>query len=663
MRNLLILSICLLLPIIFWSQNANQSDFDQSIEQVDSLMNLRQFQQPLVTLRRMLDNDFDQLTDHQKTEIYYRLHLIYRAPELDKIDSTIYYLKKEILLLSEDSLLWTRNMALGDRLMHLARHQEADSAFRAALRRIAFAPSIRDSIMVYSRIGYIAGLQGNFEEYLSQIEIITNIANASKDKKMMALAAFERANFYWTSRNMDGFAEQLPEFKSAINAGNDSVQIFISSQMLGNYYLSVSNNLDSAAYYFQRAVNHSNDHLLPVEKYINLVYLGDTQRHQGKLAEAKTNVRKAIEGLKAKGFSESDRMGFAYNVMGYILEAEKDFEGAKKFYKAALKINENSNFLPQQKDKLEDLIRISKIQNNHSEAVEYLEKLMVIKDSIASDFYKKQIAETETRLGLTIKEKELEAKNLQIDQQKNQQTLYLVLIGFLGFLLLGAWLAFQRMQKDKQTIAEQKELVEQSLQEKEFLLKEIHHRVKNNLQIISSLLDKQARISADKALQKMMREGQDRIQSMALIHQNLYESDSLSVIKIKNYINELTQNISSAHHSPNQKIDVKINADDSKLDIDTAIPLGLILNELLTNAFKHAFRNKAKGHIKIDFVEQQKHKYALKVEDDGRGFQKEVLSKKSRSLGLNLVRGLVRQLDGNLQFSSSEKGTVYSINF
>ena len=227
---------------------------------------------------------------------------------------------------------------------------------------------------------------------------------------------------------------------------------------------------------------------------------------------------------------------------------------------------------------------------------------------------------------------------------------------FLGFF------AYNRIRSGKKEIEHQKEKVEQSLIEKEVLLKEIHHRVKNNLQIISSLLDEQARSSSDAQLKKMMKEGQDRVQSMALIHQNLYQSDNLSGINIRAYINELTKNISHSQAAA-QNVEIALDVDDAKLDIDTAIPVGLILNELITNAFKYAFAGKETGKISIGFHENADKKYLVEVADNGIGLPNDFDIRKAKSLGLNLVQGLVRQLDGTMKFTGSAQGTNFELQF
>lgn len=280
----------------------------------------------------------------------------------------------------------------------------------------------------------------------------------------------------------------------------------------------------------------------------------------------------------------------------------------------------------------------------------------------------RQEATAAAEVKLRLREKELEFERaeqeseLQVAKAEGRQNLLLSLLGgVLLALVLGVYF-YRRVQSAKKKVEAQKALVDQSLVEKEVLLKEIHHRVKNNLQIISSLLDEQARTSSDEQLKKMMREGQDRVQSMALIHQNLYQSDNLAGIEIKAYINELTKNITHSQ-AGGKDIAIELNVNDAKLDIDTAIPIGLILNELITNCYKYAFAGKETGVIAITFQEIGDKKYDVHVKDNGTGLPADFDSRKAKSLGMNLVEGLVRQLDGAMKFSSTEGGTEFQLQF
>ncbi len=206
------------------------------------------------------------------------------------------------------------------------------------------------------------------------------------------------------------------------------------------------------------------------------------------------------------------------------------------------------------------------------------------------------------------------------------------------------------------------EKLNSSLAEKEFLLKEIHHRVKNNFQIISSLLNLQAQSISEPASREKYTESIHRIKAMAIIHELLYKSKNLSIIKIKDYLNELVSYLADTYNIDKHiHVNLKINVQKQFIEIDKAIPCGIIINELVTNSFKYAFKNTNKGIINIFFTEKQ-NQYSLVVSDNGDGFINPTNVKNNNTLGLELVNSLVEQLEGTLK-TETKKGTTFTISF
>ncbi|MBN2103605.1 response regulator [bacterium] len=212
--------------------------------------------------------------------------------------------------------------------------------------------------------------------------------------------------------------------------------------------------------------------------------------------------------------------------------------------------------------------------------------------------------------------------------------------------------------EDQRKAAEQQ--IRASLIEKETLLKEIHHRVKNNLQIIMSLLNLQSASIRDKQALKIFKESRQRIHSIALVHEKLYKSKNFSEIDFSSYVRSIVHELMRAYLIP-EKVEVKIDIQDIYLSIDIAIPLGLIVNELMTNALKYAFPEQKGGHVKISLHSISDQQYALKFSDDGLGFNKDAILKK-RGLGLQLVGILTEQLEGHLKIDC-EKGSRFLIQF
>lgn len=202
--------------------------------------------------------------------------------------------------------------------------------------------------------------------------------------------------------------------------------------------------------------------------------------------------------------------------------------------------------------------------------------------------------------------------------------------------------------------------IEESLKEKEILLREIHHRVKNNLQVISSILNLQSSYVSDEETLKILQESRNRIRSMAIIHENLYRRDDFSSINFAVYLDNLTKNLISSY-GINQRVDLIEDIDDVNIDLDQAIPCGLLVNELITNSLKYAWDDGQEGKIFITLKKKDKYIY-LEVGDNGKGLPADFNDIKSDTLGLQLVITLVEQLDGELQVEV-KNGTKYLIKF
>ena len=203
------------------------------------------------------------------------------------------------------------------------------------------------------------------------------------------------------------------------------------------------------------------------------------------------------------------------------------------------------------------------------------------------------------------------------------------------------------------------EIVKSSLREKELLLKEIHHRVKNNLQITSSLLRLQAAKIPDAAVRQVLRESQDRIRSMALVHEMLYRSQDLARVDFPQYVRALVPQLFRSYN-PGGRIRYRVEIDEIVFGVDLAVPCGLIINELVANALKHAFPGDRRGEICVRMRLEQD-RYRLSVEDDGIGFPAGLDVSQTGTLGLQLVRTLTEQIGGRLQEKTGQ-GTAFVID-
>ena len=202
--------------------------------------------------------------------------------------------------------------------------------------------------------------------------------------------------------------------------------------------------------------------------------------------------------------------------------------------------------------------------------------------------------------------------------------------------------------------------INRQLQEKEILLSEVHHRVKNNLAIISGLLFMQAESVNDIKVKQLLTESQSRIKSMAIIHDQLYKNENFSEIDIQNYLKELTLKIASTYSIPTKKIDIDIESNNFYLPISQALTIGLIINELVTNSYKYAFPVHSNGKIKIRFNKNEN--YFFSVKDNGVGYPTSEKLDEVSSLGINLIKILAQQLKGEVKFLS-ENGALCELRF
>ena len=223
-----------------------------------------------------------------------------------------------------------------------------------------------------------------------------------------------------------------------------------------------------------------------------------------------------------------------------------------------------------------------------------------------------------------------------------------------------------RLQKSKQeletVVANRTAELMSSLAERNVLLKEIHHRVKNNLQVISGLLELQKEEMTDEKLKAAFSEGQSRVRSVALIHHNLYQHDSLASVDFKLFVADLVKQLREVFEEKNRKITVEVTGDDEHLDIDTAVPLGLIINELLTNAYKYAINVEGVASVILDLKRNSTTGYILIYKDNGPGIKGVINFDNATSLGLRLIKGLIGQLGGTVTYHFSN-GSIFTFIF
>lgn len=201
------------------------------------------------------------------------------------------------------------------------------------------------------------------------------------------------------------------------------------------------------------------------------------------------------------------------------------------------------------------------------------------------------------------------------------------------------------------------------IDEKENLLKEVHHRVKNNLQTVSSLLSLQSRNIDEGPMKGLLKGTQNRVIAMAMVHEMLYMREDIRHIEYKTYVKELSEYLIRSIKGIDNKVNLSLDIPNIQLGIDTAIPLGLLINEALTNALKYGIKDDDDGEIYISIQKKDDDKYTLRIGDNGSGFPETINYKNTKSLGLKLIHNLTRQLRGTIERDLNKKGTNYIIHF
>ncbi|WP_430907750.1 tetratricopeptide repeat-containing sensor histidine kinase [Maribacter sp. 2-571] len=310
---------------------------------------------------------------------------------------------------------------------------------------------------------------------------------------------------------------------------------------------------------------------------------------------------------------------------------------------------------------------------DYQNSIAYLKRNNRISDSLKTKESQLRRQQLETIVGedknndrFMIEQQRLEMERQRSDMialdEQNDTTFILLVLTLLA--LAGLVYAYLRSIKNQRLIAEQKHIIENSLVEKDSLLKEIHHRVKNNLQMVSSLLSLQTKNTRSKAAIEALEEGKSRVKAMALIHQKLYQNEDLSVIEMQGYIESLINSVQSVYKKGGHNINITVDAEGVELDIDRAIPFGLILNELVSNSFKYAFpTDDENGKIYIHLRKIGIKEGFFEYTDNGVGLPDDSEERTNSSMGIRLMNRLANQLQTKLNVDNNAEGVRFWFNF
>lgn len=517
----------------------------------------------------------------------------------------------------------------------------------------------------------------NLQLYDKQIEI---------RKKKRELGITDNVSFYDIYSNLGLYTkarnQYIMEVKPTI-ADNDSYGLAKYHSKVGNY-LRLDNSAPTALSELKKAKAYLDVYLndISTQKSESDIFESDLLKAEiegniakchvmlGEYEEALPLLQNSIEVLKTSP-KNSDQSEVVENTL-YLADANLKMEHyteAKKYLDAefdhitVFQVIKRNSLLAAYYDKVE----------NFRNAAIYYKRNERIKDSMSQ----KQSALIKQQLVTIVANEDLENSQRLIDEQKRinelarsemkakDERINLVFISLIFTLLgfAGLVYAYLKSIKNQRLIAEQNHIIENALIEKDSLLKEIHHRVKNNLQMVSSLLSLQTKNTRSKAAIEALEEGKSRVKAMALIHQKLYQNDDLSVIEMQGYIESLINSVQSVYKKGGHNISITIDAEGTELDIDRAIPFGLILNELVSNSFKYAFpENDENGKIYIHLRKNGDQGY-FEYTDNGVGLPEDTEERTHSSMGIRLINRLVNQLQSKLNIDKQSEGVRFWFNF
>ena len=569
-----------------------------------------------------------------------------------------------------------QSLSLADNLIKILNEEEftRDSTFQL-LRKIAHEHPDRTVALDYANRALDLAIMIENKKFEAQAyeEIGVNqrlLGNSIKavEANLRALAIFEElkddraitATLTQLGSNSvsDGRpVEAISYFKKALDLyaklAPTGLNYALASINLGEAYR-LSDRKDSAVFHFEKALalNDAFNNQI-IEGYAR-GNLGMALRSKGELEEAKTELLAANEILT--------ELGDPYSVSVYTADlalismAEGKLQLAEEQLLTAYTMAKSEGLKEQIRDFSEMLVDFYEGQGNYAEALTYQKVYQVYQDSLVNKENVQQVERLKANYEIDKREGEI---SLLTRLNKGQRTFNIVLGG--GILIFGifAMLLYQSYRQKNEAnamLAKQQVVVTQREEEKAILLKELNHRVKNNLQMVSSLLNLQENQLQGHPAAEAIQAGKSRVEALSLIHQKLYQDDVHTTINIKEYLEQLVSNLLYSFGSPLQP---ELDIQNLEMDIDTAIPVSLIVNELVTNALKYAYKGVDDPALSITLHRPNGYHY-LEVADNGVGIDNE--KDTSNSFGLKLVNSLVQQMEGELKVTDNQgQGTSWNI--
>ena len=553
-----------------------------------------------------------------------------------------------------------------------------------------YATDGRAPNLIAYRQGTIYVTAGKYDEALSILDSLKQVESVIQDTVLLGDVYFRIGNAYMRQKKWDQSMDYYNQAKNIFITRGPSyvapadVALGIVMKNLGRFEEAVvlyenakkvfieNENYDGAAtciLNIANMVSRQGDHDKAIKMYEESLKIAEEiDNNAGLLSFVYNNMSNAYNqkedyrnGLKYSllNLPIVEKIGSPVQIatacigLGQNYSKLGDNRNGIKYYNQALDIAKENDLIEAQNRAAEGLLNFYIASGNSEAANNALKIYKSTRDTLQARAIDKNVVEVNTKYETERKENEIallnkenDLKALQLSTRKKQ------LWGLGAALLIFGFLLYRVYNLNGK--------LKTALAEKNILLQEIHHRVKNNLQVISSLLGLQSRYVKDEGVLDAIKSGRGRVQSMSLLHQNLYREENLKGVKMKDYFTNLTQNLFDTYNIDEDNISFSTDIDDMELDIDTVVPLGLIANELITNALKHAFEGGVEGNIHVSLKEENQ-RLKLMVSDDGKGLPEGVLPISGGSLGSKLINSFAEKLDAEVVVDNTE-GTKVTID-
>ncbi|MEM7657523.1 MAG: tetratricopeptide repeat protein, partial [Bacteroidota bacterium] len=506
-------------------------------------------------------------------------------------------------------------------------------------------------------IGLVYNYQGNYPQALDHYERSNALFASIDDDLGQAINWSNAATIYFAQKDYPQALAYHERSLAVLRRLENKRAMGKTLNNMADVYAEQGDLEQALSYYEQSMALHEaledQNNIAWVEKNI-----GDIYRKQGKTDEALAQYQLSLDMWES--LQDQRGMAEAATSIGRWYQAVGEYGKARYFGEKALPLAQESGAAQDIRNVAQLLYQTYKATNQAPQALVMHELYLEMRDSLNSEDNQRAAIRyqfAQQALADSLVNEQAKALAAQAyESELSQQRIGLGFAAGIGLLLsILAFVLYRNNQSRKQTnqlLSTQNEEIEAKSQQNELLLKEIHHRVKNNLQTISSLLYLQSAHIQDADIKQAVAAGRHRVESMALIHQKLYQRENLAAIEMKDYLTNLSRSLLQTFGYQPERIQLQMDMEEIELDVDTAIPIGLIVNELITNSLKYAFPNERQGSIHISLSKHPDEKLELQVADDGVGSAN---GESGTSFGSQLIQLLTVQLGGSLE-QGGEKG-------